>query len=967
MIIKTLTIRGFGALSARLELIPGKLNLILDNNEQGKTTLVAALFNAFYGFSGERRSKNRPLVEEDIYTPWAGGAFEVELDGTLMGRPFRLVRNFADGTAQLVDTTTNQDRAEKYRTKHGYDFGGGLFGLYREQFRSTVFIQQSEVTSVTDTAGLKQRLEALADSGGGDRTASSAMLALQQALGKYPGSTLKLPGKVETEIKRLEDILDELSAELADLDAQRGAVDTEIVDLESIERQLQGSDLQRQRLEYLQCRAEYDELHKRLEQHQAVLVELAQGEADAKKLQHLDSFPVTSRDELVTLRERIAQLEETGAQLQRRMQESQQANTALQTQIARIFPKENLEISAEWEQQLLSLVGRYEAVHRQQQDLESSLAAEQEDLDLTPGDLRRYEDLRQRFTEMLEREKDAVASWETECLSRERDLTQHEKDAADMERRLQDIDVMRKKYASRAKIIVVLGALLLAGAGVGFVFSFTAALWGGLLAMGGGMAAWGSIGITNARSLQSDARASLVLQIEETACQCAVISDELSRLTQDMADMADLYGFNDPRDLVRSFQEFGKLEGRTGKARQLRGELEQVDGSLLALQAETHEYLEYVGQKPTEKDGSLDQLRRVWDTLQQRRRLSDQLKQQQAAEQQLRREYQDGCDTLNKAENQLQDLLDRAGVPESEDVNERIEQFEQRVRDALRLRQLQQDTIPALKRQTLANDDLAGLQERAAALEQYLQQATSGHPEFSDFTPDATAGEYGQQLRDMQQETETANRKRDELRDSIGRILETYRTRVPQLLADQETHTRHLEKARRYQSAVTLAGETLHSIAAERHRLWADRLNETASEYLEQLSPSCEKIQFRPDLSFSIQSRTDQREHDQVQVHHYLSSGTRDQIYLAVRLALGDYFSKDGLALPVVFDEPFLTSDDDRFARGFRVLAEKVSPRHQVLVLSCHRGRHERLRDLDPVWFDEHVQTMTLQGVEPAE
>jgi len=25
------------------------------------------------------------------------------------------------------------------------------------------------------------------------------------------------------------------------------------------------------------------------------------------------------------------------------------------------------------------------------------------------------------------------------------------------------------------------------------------------------------------------------------------------------------------------------------------------------------------------------------------------------------------------------------------------------------------------------------------------------------------------------------------------------------------------------------------------------------------------------------------------------------------------------------------------------------------------------LRDLDPVWFDEHVQTMTLQGVEPAE
>ena len=64
-----------------------------------------------------------------------------------------------------------------------------------------------------------------------------------------------------------------------------------------------------------------------------------------------------------------------------------------------------------------------------------------------------------------------------------------------------------------------------------------------------------------------------------------------------------------------------------------------------------------------------------------------------------------------------------------------------------------------------------------------------------------------------------------------------------------------------------------------------------------------------------------------------LSKGTGDQLYLAARLGLVRQVTQDRRP-PLVFDDPFVTFDDERALRAFELLRELAAD-HQVLYLTC--------------------------------
>jgi uncharacterized protein YhaN len=68
-----------------------------------------------------------------------------------------------------------------------------------------------------------------------------------------------------------------------------------------------------------------------------------------------------------------------------------------------------------------------------------------------------------------------------------------------------------------------------------------------------------------------------------------------------------------------------------------------------------------------------------------------------------------------------------------------------------------------------------------------------------------------------------------------------------------------------------------------------------------------------------------------------LSTGTRDQLYLALRLAALEHVLDQRGPMPIVLDDLFVHFDDDRTAAGLRVLAE-LSSRTQVLLFSHHEA-----------------------------
>lgn len=75
-----------------------------------------------------------------------------------------------------------------------------------------------------------------------------------------------------------------------------------------------------------------------------------------------------------------------------------------------------------------------------------------------------------------------------------------------------------------------------------------------------------------------------------------------------------------------------------------------------------------------------------------------------------------------------------------------------------------------------------------------------------------------------------------------------------------------------------------------------------------------------------------------------VSTGTREQVYLALRLAIIDHLDAGSERLPIFLDEAFVNWDARRRERAFTLLAE-VAHERQVFVFTCHEPMARELEE----------------------
>jgi hypothetical protein len=78
-----------------------------------------------------------------------------------------------------------------------------------------------------------------------------------------------------------------------------------------------------------------------------------------------------------------------------------------------------------------------------------------------------------------------------------------------------------------------------------------------------------------------------------------------------------------------------------------------------------------------------------------------------------------------------------------------------------------------------------------------------------------------------------------------------------------------------------------------------------------------------------------------------LSAGTREQLFLALRLALVKLYAERGIRLPLVLDDVLVNFDDLRAQAAAEVLQEFTKQGHQVLVFTCHEHIARIFKRLD--------------------
>lgn len=75
-----------------------------------------------------------------------------------------------------------------------------------------------------------------------------------------------------------------------------------------------------------------------------------------------------------------------------------------------------------------------------------------------------------------------------------------------------------------------------------------------------------------------------------------------------------------------------------------------------------------------------------------------------------------------------------------------------------------------------------------------------------------------------------------------------------------------------------------------------------------------------------------------------LSRGTREQLYLAMRLGLIEQYEQNAESLPVIMDDVLVNFDDERAPRAVEALAAFAKDR-QVIVMTCHERTRELYRN----------------------
>jgi uncharacterized protein YhaN len=166
--------------------------------------------------------------------------------------------------------------------------------------------------------------------------------------------------------------------------------------------------------------------------------------------------------------------------------------------------------------------------------------------------------------------------------------------------------------------------------------------------------------------------------------------------------------------------------------------------------------------------------------------------------------------------------------------------------------------------------------------------------------------------------------------DGIGESLAS--TQEQRELAERE-----VEKLTRKLDALQLLQKAVSDCLSEGQDRYYAPVRRHLQPFLNDLFPGAE---LQLGSGFGIEGL--KRSSAQSEPFGRLSDGTREQIAVLVRLALGAMLAERGQAIPIILDDALVYSDDDRITHMFDALS-RAGQHQQIIVLTCRTRAFEQL------------------------
>ncbi|MGH4050175.1 MAG: AAA family ATPase [Clostridium sp.] len=211
--------------------------------------------------------------------------------------------------------------------------------------------------------------------------------------------------------------------------------------------------------------------------------------------------------------------------------------------------------------------------------------------------------------------------------------------------------------------------------------------------------------------------------------------------------------------------------------------------------------------------------------------------------------------------------------------------------------------------------------------------------ETSKLEPSIKALEVGvnsYEVEELQQkEKEFASENLDQQFFELRKKIKTPDKNLSQVQEEINDKEKEVNEKEKYYNCLKIASEVMQEATDEMRQSFGPELNrKTAGIFKSLTNGKYGNILVTKDYDISIKSGIHYRE------WRYLSGGTVDQVYLALRVAITELISDKNAQLPLFLDDVMIQYDDERMDAALKFItdyAEEKGSEFQLILFTCHK------------------------------
>ncbi len=886
-----LEVQAFGRLRNRKFIFHPRVNVIVGRNEAGKSTLQQAVLALLYGFYDGARALQREQDAHERFRPWItadyAGRLKYQLDD---GAMLLVHRDFskAEVNTQLLDALTGEDLSHRYtRGRHGkIDFMEKQLGMSRSVFLASAFVPQGELHGyATREAHLvTDAILSLLDSASTETSADRALQRLEHALREL--ASVRSPHALLVQARAR---LDDLREKYAWCQASHRTIQLELAKVETLELEVEELATQVETYERQVLEVQLEILRARVQRWRESEARREGIQNEMGELQKLENFPADLKEQFFQLRDEYLHHDRL-----QRMQAEERSSIELRLMGVTQQSKNLQMLEPLWQ------TGTFEDFLAKRQRWRTAydelLKIEEE-----------YHDASEEVKKfgLGEAERGAL---------KKLDLAQLEKFNA-LEAKFTDAEVqanqLRADNKSNAQRLVerqrifnfsASGALIaLVYALAQFLTAATAASKvGDALLLG--LSFGGLLLLLNLRNLWDNQDKELKRQLEEAEMQ-------LLEKRSDRREVLNQYKVESVGELVQRHTIYLKVDSVLEKNQALKNEMTALEQDLLA-------WVSPLGIPYIAPDTLPEAEKRLRESYQSHT-TTQSLRQRQS---ELQTQEQEVQEKLKGYTQQLESLLERAEIREP--VGEKAFQAfintcqKREYWDSLRAQKQQAETLSTEILEREAFENLTG---RVAQLEAELAALPPAAPAYTKPLREFSEGA----LAALRTKRESVLQQVNHKQQTLSALKERVATRLQDLPSlaeveeDMALETGQIEHYERVRQALEMARENIAQAAQRLHRDFVPKLNEFVGRHLQTLTAGRYTGTLIDPESFHVRVLNSEQLAP-VELER-LSFGTREQVYLLLRVAIVDLFAQTGETIPLFCDDPFAHADAQRLAHALEV------------------------------------------------